>query len=419
MPGGGGGSQTASVQLPDYVDKLAQENVSDISRLANRPYQPYSQPRIAGMTPDQNASMQIIRNQTGSWQDPMRGATEAMTGAAGYQPGQVSMSQVGARDVGTQDVGTQMMPMGDMAGYMNPYVDKALAPQLAEIDKFFGQQQSQLGAQNALSGAFGSDQDAVMRATLMGDQGRTRAGAVGQGYLNAFNSAAQNWQTDQSRALQAAGMNQGANLQASGMNQNAALQAGGMNQNAGLQANQQRMQAGQGLMNAGQMTQSLGQSDANALYNAGAAQQNMGQQSLDLQYGDFLNQQNYPIDMVNLRTAALSGNPYSVSQTVPQSSSKGSMMGGAGSLLAGGAQLAKAFPAAAAPVALAAGTCWVAREVYGVTDSRWLMFREWMFGRAPQWLAKLYLRHGEAFARWLRDKPAMKAGLRLAMDAAI
>jgi hypothetical protein len=47
------------------------------------------------------------------------------------------------------------------------------------------------------------------------------------------------------------------------------------------------------------------------------------------------------------------------------------------------------------------------------------MFREWMFGRAPQWLAKLYLRHGEAFARWLRDKPAMKAGLRLAMDAAI
>ena len=41
MPGGGGGSQTASVQLPDYVDKLAQENVSDISRLANRPYQPY------------------------------------------------------------------------------------------------------------------------------------------------------------------------------------------------------------------------------------------------------------------------------------------------------------------------------------------------------------------------------------------
>ena len=402
MPGGGGGSQTASVQLPDYVDKLAQENVSDISRLANRPYQPYSQPRIAGMTPDQNASMQIIRNQTGSWQDPMRGATEAMTGAAGYQPGQVSMSQVGARDVGTQ-----MMPMGDMAGYMNPYVDKALAPQLAEIDKFYGQQQSQLGAQNALSGAFGSDQDAVMRATLMGDQGRTRAGAVGQGYLNAFNSAAQNWQTDQSRALQAAGMNQGANLQASGMNQNAALQAGGMNQNAGLQANQQRMQAGQGLMNAGQMTQSLGQSDANALYNAGAAQQGMGQQSLDLQYGDFLNQQNYPIDMVNLRTAALSGNPYSVSQTVPQSSSKGSTMGGAGSLLAGGAQLATAI------------NCWVAREVYGVTDSRWLMFREWMFGRAPQWLAKLYLRHGEAFARWLRDKPAMKAGLRLAMDAAI
>ena len=385
MPGGGGGSQTASVQLPDYVDKLAQENVSDISRLANRPYQPYSQPRIAGMTPDQNASMQIIRNQVGSWQEPLRGAQDALSGAAGYQPGQMA----------ARDVSTQMMPQGDMSGYMNPFLKQALDPQLAEIDKFYGQQQSQLGAQNALSGAFGSDQDAVMRATLMGEQGRTRAGAVGQGYQNAFNTAAQNWQADQARALSAGGMNQ-----------NAALQAGGMNQNAGLQANQQRLAAGQGMMGLGQTMQGLGQSDANALYNAGAAQQGMGQQSLDLQYGDFLNQQNYPIDMVNLRTAALSGNPYSVSQTVPQSSSKGSMMGGAGSLLSGGA-------------AIAPYLCWVAREVYGVTDSRWLMFREWMFGRAPQWLAKLYLRHGEAFARWLRDKPAMKAGLRLAMDAAI
>ncbi len=60
--------------------------------------------------------------------------------------------------------------------------------------------------------------------------------------------------------------------------------------------------------------------------------------------------------------------------------------------------------------------CWVAREVYGVHDHRWLAFREWMIWRAPGWLQDLYRSHGEAVAGWLHERPAAKAVLRLAMD---
>lgn len=63
--------------------------------------------------------------------------------------------------------------------------------------------------------------------------------------------------------------------------------------------------------------------------------------------------------------------------------------------------------------------CWVAREVYGVHDPRWLAFRQWMVWGSPAWLQQLYLEHGEAFAVWLRERPAAKSAVRLAMNWAI
>jgi len=62
------------------------------------------------------------------------------------------------------------------------------------------------------------------------------------------------------------------------------------------------------------------------------------------------------------------------------------------------------------------GFCWVAREVYGVHDPRLLAFRQWMIWRAPGWLQDLYRDHGADAAAWLRERPAAKAALRLAMD---
>jgi hypothetical protein len=65
------------------------------------------------------------------------------------------------------------------------------------------------------------------------------------------------------------------------------------------------------------------------------------------------------------------------------------------------------------------GMCWVAREVYGPTNPRWLLFRGWMLSDAPRWLVDLYAHHGESFAAWIHNKPAVKTALRLLMDRAI
>ena len=67
----------------------------------------------------------------------------------------------------------------------------------------------------------------------------------------------------------------------------------------------------------------------------------------------------------------------------------------------------------------AAKFCWVAREVYGVSDSRWMLFREWLLTKAPHWFRTLYLNHGERFARFISDKPRVKRIIRSWMDTRI
>src|SRR5688572_27223449 len=60
--------------------------------------------------------------------------------------------------------------------------------------------------------------------------------------------------------------------------------------------------------------------------------------------------------------------------------------------------------------------CWVAREVYGVNDGRWLEFRSWLLGEAPAWLRNTYVKHGAAFATWVSDKPIIKQVIRRMVD---
>ena len=63
--------------------------------------------------------------------------------------------------------------------------------------------------------------------------------------------------------------------------------------------------------------------------------------------------------------------------------------------------------------------CWVAREVYGKDDIRWFIFRTWMRHSAPKWLFKLYSKYGEAYSKFISNKPALKWITKKAMDLVI
>ena len=61
--------------------------------------------------------------------------------------------------------------------------------------------------------------------------------------------------------------------------------------------------------------------------------------------------------------------------------------------------------------------CWVARAVYGDANPTWLVFRDWMLNDAPEWLFKLYLKHGESFAEKVSKDAALKRRVKKRMDS--
>ena len=84
--------------------------------------------------------------------------------------------------------------------------------------------------------------------------------------------------------------------------------------------------------------------------------------------------------------------------------------------LAGGAKdLAGGFGALAG----AGVFCWVAREVYGIDNPKWLQFREWMLTKASENLRNYYIEYGERIAESIRNKPRIKDLIRKWMDSKI
>lgn len=63
--------------------------------------------------------------------------------------------------------------------------------------------------------------------------------------------------------------------------------------------------------------------------------------------------------------------------------------------------------------------CWVAQEVYGINNPRWLAFRRWLISDSPGWLRALYIGYGKSFSRWISDKPKIKIVVRYLMDKVV
>jgi len=84
------------------------------------------------------------------------------------------------------------------------------------------------------------------------------------------------------------------------------------------------------------------------------------------------------------------------------------------SLLQTGIKAYGQMAGSASQAAIAA--CWVAREVYGTYDPRWVQFRKWILTEAPDKTREYYLTHGPDIAERLKEMPSAKAKMRQAMD---
>ena len=63
--------------------------------------------------------------------------------------------------------------------------------------------------------------------------------------------------------------------------------------------------------------------------------------------------------------------------------------------------------------------CWVAREVYGVNNPKWLLFRHWLLSYSPNWFCNWYKQNGKRAAKWLSKNSWLKPVIRRWMNGRI
>ena len=329
---------------------------------------------------------------------------QAITQGFGRE-GQLFGQNLAARQQGVEE----QFGLGDFA-------NQALAQQ-------FGQNQSLAGFQNQ---AQNQDFGQGMQLANLYNQAQGQQFGQGMENLNAYNQS-QNQiynQGMQNVALQ---------------NQNQAQQFGQGMQNANLYNQGQGQIYGQGMQNAALQNQVLNDRFNQNLTSQQAYNRAQGQQfgqGLDVlgfnqnQYQQNVNNQlmgrnqNINEAMAYLQGAPITPQNPNFQQFASSTAAQGSpdLIGLAGSnyttqMNNRSNPMGDIFGAAGKVGA--AYFCWVAREVYGKDNPRWLEFREWMLKKAPDSLREMYLKRGPLIAALVKDMPEMKIKLRNEMEAVL
>jgi hypothetical protein len=255
-PAGPTQTTVQNTNIPEYAQpyvenmlNAAQAQIYNKDMTGFNPYQAYSgmneqdlknaQQAVAGFSPLQQQAQSSAANLQ------MPGQYGAATGAAGLGTGQ-------ALTAGDRYSSMATNPSA-MGAYMNPYLNAALQPQLAEIGRQYDITGTQEMGNATRAGAFGGNREALMAAENQRNKNTAMNQAIGQGYNQAFQQAQQAQQFGANLGLQGAqagiqGAGQLANI---GGQQLAAQQGiiGTQAQQGALQQQNQQNVINQGIQN--------------------------------------------------------------------------------------------------------------------------------------------------------------------------
>jgi hypothetical protein len=161
---------TTSVANP-AIEAAALGNLDFVKDLQAKGFQGYGGQQVAGFSPDQQASFGLTNAIVGN------GTGDAAKGLIGQYAG------AGPQNVNANSISSAMSP------YMNEYVMRALAPQLAQMDIAQAKTAQATNANATGSGAFGDARTGIEQAQNANDANLQREGVIGNAYNQAFNTA--------------------------------------------------------------------------------------------------------------------------------------------------------------------------------------------------------------------------------------
>lgn len=169
---GGSTGTTQESSLSNWAGDYVTDTLGKAQAAADQPYQAYTGPLTAGASDLQQQAFAGVQN----------------LAQTGYTPGTFT--------TGTFDA-------GQAAKYMNPYISQALDPQLKELRR-----QAQIGnlgtlAKAGSAGIMGGSRRDLMEAENMRNLLGKQADVLGQGYATAYDKAMGQFNTEQTRGLDA------------------------------------------------------------------------------------------------------------------------------------------------------------------------------------------------------------------------
>ena len=231
--GGGGGGQpapqqntTVNTNIPEYAKPYvetmlgtAQQQIYNYDANGNvtgfKPYVPYGATVDAAGNITNTAQDQVAASIAGF--SPMQetsftnAARLGLPGQYNTGTGYAALGGIGASNVANQaaNVGNQynMMATNPYAtqAFMSPYIQNALQPQLAEMNRQYGITGNQMQAKAVGQGAFGGNRAALEQAENQRNKNMAMNQAIGSGYQNAFQAAQQAQQYGANLGLQGLG----------------------------------------------------------------------------------------------------------------------------------------------------------------------------------------------------------------------
>tara|TARA_R110000744_G_scaffold342207_1_gene447360 strand:- start:44 stop:997 length:954 start_codon:yes stop_codon:yes gene_type:complete len=278
----------------------------------------------------------------------------------GVQPSTFNVNQAAAGGLQQAIQGTNSAMFGQLqpASYMNPYTTQVIQNTEADIARQQLAATNQLASQAGAAGAFGGSRHGVAQGVMAGEFGRTSADMSARQREANYNQALQNAMTDRQQRLGAAGQ----------------------------------------MGDLGQQAFNTSQAITGQQQQQGLLQQGIQQALIDAARGQYAGYTGSPTAALGAPLSALGVANQRTGSTTTETGTPG---------------LFNYFQAIAGMPMF----CWVAREVYGQDDPKWLQFREWVIGYSPNWFYKGYEKYGEKVASIVNKMPALKAIIRPFMDA--
>jgi hypothetical protein len=307
MPSDGG------MQKPRPMPSMPRPMPSDGGMFQTQPMREYGGSQYNPATGAESRDMGMLqpgdpRLDTGG--ERMRLPTQPQLGKLPTQLQEPQFGMFGGAAQGLPEALPQAsQPVGNIAQqYMNPYLESALRPQMAEMQRAADIARVQDAGRLTQAGAFGGSRQAIMesegRRNLMGKQ----SDALAQGYSTAYDKAMQQFNADQARSAQEAQF--GATF--------------------GLQGLQTGLQGAQTQAQAGALEAQTGLAGLKGMLEAGGIERGIESEGIAADKAQFEEARLNPYKMVQFQQSLLSGLPLAAqSYNVPGQSGLQQFAGGA------------------------------------------------------------------------------------------